>query len=125
MNCFTFAPFRTLSTKHTSHFWAMEKCAELLLGGKCGSTMIDRNLHKLMTTRYADAWLDVAQERRCPGSRFMDNFETHKQNFGSTTDGQDMTLQLRLRNLEERDPRCIQYDPEEAEVTLTRFVAHE
>jgi len=82
--------------------------------------MIDRNLYKLMSNRYGNAWTDVAMDRRCPGSRFMNEFERHKRDFGSMNEARDMTLRLRLKGIDEAHPKCVQYDPEEGEITLTR-----
>lgn len=49
----------------------------------------------------------------------MNDFEIHKRNFGNTSSFRDMYLHLNLRGIEPGDASCIQYDPEEAEITLT------
>jgi hypothetical protein len=51
-------------------------------GGKCGSTYIDRNLHALMTKRFGDAFTKLPEKQKCPGSIFMNSFETIKRDFG-------------------------------------------
>lgn len=50
----------------------------------------------------------------------MNEFENHKRDFGSMSDTRDITLRLRLKGIEEAHPSCVQYDPEEGEITLTK-----
>lgn len=53
-----------------------------LIGGKCGSTNIDRNLHLLLSERFKSAFDDLPFTHTGSGSRFMASFETLKQDFG-------------------------------------------
>ncbi|EPS39914.1 hypothetical protein H072_6309 [Dactylellina haptotyla CBS 200.50] len=52
-------------------------------GGKCGSTYIDRNFHKLMVERFGSSFQNVLPKRKAPGSKLMRSFEKAKQSFGS------------------------------------------
>ncbi|KAF7896081.1 hypothetical protein EAF00_006096 [Botryotinia globosa] len=52
------------------------------IGGKCGSTNIDRNLHLLLSKRFGSAYNDLPFDQKGPGSRFMTAFETLKRDFG-------------------------------------------
>ncbi|TGO59243.1 hypothetical protein BOTNAR_0166g00110 [Botryotinia narcissicola] len=54
------------------------------IGGKCGSTNIDRNLHLLLSKRFGSAFDDLPFSQKGPGSRFMAAFETLKRDFGRT-----------------------------------------
>ncbi|KAK3362432.1 hypothetical protein B0T25DRAFT_575175 [Lasiosphaeria hispida] len=45
------------------------------IGGKCGSTYIDRNFLMLMARRFGQAFEDVPMKRKGPGSEFMKCFE--------------------------------------------------
>lgn len=51
-------------------------------GGKCGSTYVDRNLHKFLDERFGHAFRDVPDKFKGPGSRFMTEFEKVKHSFG-------------------------------------------
>ncbi|THV47569.1 hypothetical protein BGAL_0302g00120 [Botrytis galanthina] len=52
------------------------------IGGKCGSTNIDRNLHLLLSKHFGSAFDDLPFGQTGPGSRFMAAFETLKRDFG-------------------------------------------
>ncbi|TLS30837.1 hypothetical protein PpBr36_03535 [Pyricularia pennisetigena] len=69
--------YNILSTKPTL------KLEELLLGigAKCGSTTIDRNLHKLMAARFGNAFKSLDERRTGLGSQFMSSFENIKKGF--------------------------------------------
>ncbi|KAK6611329.1 hsp70 protein-like protein [Botrytis cinerea] len=52
------------------------------IGGKCGSTYIDRHLHALLSDRFGDAFESIPYSRKGPGSALMDNWELLKKRFG-------------------------------------------
>ncbi|TGO59585.1 hypothetical protein BCON_0043g00440 [Botryotinia convoluta] len=52
------------------------------IGGKCGSTNIDRNLHLMLSKRFGLAFDDLPFGQKGPGSRFMTAFEALKRDFG-------------------------------------------
>jgi hypothetical protein len=54
------------------------------VGGKCGSTMIDRNFNKWMTTTFGDAYQLVDSINRGAGSEFMELFIRAKRAFRGT-----------------------------------------
>ncbi|KAH7135278.1 hypothetical protein B0J11DRAFT_156863 [Dendryphion nanum] len=54
------------------------------MGGKCGSTYIDRAFHRWMSEKFKKQFDDLSFEKRGPGSRFMKDFENHKHDFGYT-----------------------------------------
>ncbi|KAK0647227.1 Chaperone protein DnaK [Lasiodiplodia hormozganensis] len=53
------------------------------VGGKCGSTYIDRNFSKWMAERFGCSYTSLPPKRRGPGSSFMRSFESAKKAFGS------------------------------------------
>ncbi|TGO11634.1 hypothetical protein BTUL_0105g00240 [Botrytis tulipae] len=56
------------------------------IGGKCGSTHIDRNLHIMLSQRFGAAFDDLPFGQKGPGSRFMAAFEALKRDFGRADD---------------------------------------
>lgn len=62
------------------------------LGGKCGSTYIDRNLYSLLSKRFGSSFDDLPFSQKGPGSRFMLSFETYKKSFGLNDDGDSMEI---------------------------------
>ncbi|TVY34708.1 Chaperone protein DnaK [Lachnellula subtilissima] len=56
------------------------------VGGKCGSTYIDRNLHTLLSERFGSKFKDLPFAQKGPGSRFMISFEKFKRDFGLSDD---------------------------------------
>jgi molecular chaperone DnaK (HSP70) len=56
------------------------------VGGKCGATYIDRNLHTLLSKRFRNAFDNVPHEQKGPGSKFMTSFEKLKRSFGYDQD---------------------------------------
>ena len=88
-------------------------------GGKCGATYVDRNLHDLLTRRYGDAFSSLPISKRGPGSRFMDEFEGAKKDFGSAGP-RTTSLRLIMKNIKKGDWNCVQYDPEDGEVEITQ-----
>ncbi|TAQ85429.1 hypothetical protein B7494_g6250 [Chlorociboria aeruginascens] len=85
------------------------------VGGKCGSTYIDRNLHALMSRRFGTAFENVPHSQKGPGSKFMTCFEKLKQDFGHNDDRG--VRELSPINLNISDSQY--YDDEERMVKLT------
>ncbi|KAH8587066.1 Hsp70 family protein-like protein [Bisporella sp. PMI_857] len=85
------------------------------IGGKCGATYIDRNLHTLLSERFGPSFDDLPFAQKGPGSRFMIAFETYKRDFG-LSDDRDVReigpIKLEL-------PDSEHYDEEERMVKLT------
>ncbi|KAF8853277.1 Hsp70 family protein-like protein [Acephala macrosclerotiorum] len=52
------------------------------IGGKCGSTYIDRNFHALLSERFGQAFDDLSYNHKGIGSAFMACFENVKCDFG-------------------------------------------
>lgn len=91
--------------------------ADQPLGGKCGATSVDRNLHWLMHQRFGVAWDEIEMRRKGPGSRFMSAWESVKRGFGSHSDSQVREIgPLNLRNVGSSHF----YDSNESMVLLTR-----
>ncbi|KJX95901.1 Hsp70 family protein [Zymoseptoria brevis] len=51
------------------------------VGGKCGSTFVDRNLHQLMVNRFGDNFASIEMRRKGPGSTFMESWERAKRSY--------------------------------------------
>jgi hypothetical protein len=92
---------------------------QCITGGKFGATYVDRNLHAMLAERYGKSFLSLPITKRGPGGKFMKEFESIKKDFsGKTTNSH--TLTLIMKDIEEGDPNCIQYDPDECQLTLTQ-----
>ncbi|KAG4415113.1 hypothetical protein IFR04_011750 [Cadophora malorum] len=85
------------------------------VGGKCGSTYIDRNLHAFLLDRFGSAFDEVSDAQKGPGSQFMTCFEMVKRDFGRNEE-QD-TVELSPLRLNTEDSSW--YDEEERMVFLT------
>ncbi|KAF2084380.1 actin-like ATPase domain-containing protein [Saccharata proteae CBS 121410] len=89
------------------------------MGGKCGSTAIDRNFNKWMHATFGQAYEDVKLQRRSPGSKFMRSFESAKKNFGSNPYGGnegkiiqvDIWMQTRSSELYDEDDGTLMLTP--------------
>lgn len=90
-----------------------------VVGGKCGSTAIDRNLYALMSERFGNAFDEVPLKRKGPGSEFMKKFELVKRDFGFNKEDKIHELTLRMK-LEDPDPKF--YDDDEYSVLLSKSV---
>ncbi|KAK4892651.1 hypothetical protein LTR27_008927 [Elasticomyces elasticus] len=87
------------------------------IGGKCGATYIDRNLHDLMRQRFGSAFDEIEMRRKGPGSRFMNAWESVKRGFGANGD----SLVKEIGPLIMKGVGSSQYyDDEEGMVRLTR-----
>lgn len=85
------------------------------IGGKCGSTYIDRNFHSLLSKRFGSAFDDLPFGQTGPGSRFMAAFEALKRDFGRNDErevGEVGPLNLGISD-------CEYYDEEDRIVLLT------
>lgn len=85
------------------------------IGGKCGSTYIDRNFHSLLSKRFGSAFDDLPFCQTGPGSRFMAAFEALKRDFGRNDErevGEVGPLNLGISD-------CEYYDEEDRIVLLT------
>ncbi|OCL13732.1 hsp70-like protein [Glonium stellatum] len=90
------------------------------VGGKCGGTYIDRNLHKLMTTRFGTAFTSLPPERTGPGSTFMQQFESKKRSFSSTAPSKrPAKLRLIMPELVRKEEDVIGYDKTYGEILLS------
>ncbi|OTA02216.1 hypothetical protein A9Z42_0025540 [Trichoderma parareesei] len=63
------------------------KLREIAVGaaGKCGGTFVDRNLYRLLSQRFGDAFTSLDTQQIGPGSLFMDQFELKKKDFSMQT----------------------------------------
>jgi hypothetical protein len=86
-----------------------------LIGGKCGSTYVDRNFHELMKKRFGESFTMLPPKRIAPRSEFMRQFESIKRDFrGTGHRDHPYTLTL-FMNVEESE----YYDEDDAQVKLT------
>jgi hypothetical protein len=90
------------------------------IGGKCGSTAIDRNFYKLMSERFGPAFDALSAKRKGPGSTFMRYFEALKRNFG--LDSEDTTHELELPGIRSSQVDPQYYDEEEGTVIISEYV---
>ncbi|KAL2851693.1 hypothetical protein BJX68DRAFT_265937 [Aspergillus pseudodeflectus] len=80
------------------------------IGGKCGSTAVDRNFYMLMKARFGKAFSSLPRRRIGPGSEFMNKFEIVKRDFGmSTEDDSVHPLPLNMP-LQKADPEYFDVD---------------
>lgn len=74
-----------------------------------------------MADRYGTHYTSLPSKNRGQGSRFMRDFEYARNTFdGSNHDSYN--LELIMKTLEEGDPNCAQYDPDDEMITLTSSV---
>lgn len=86
------------------------------VGGKCGSTNIDRLFHQWMKQKFGAAFESLAYEKKGPGSRFMKDFESRKRDFGSSLLADSCEVMLPMSNV----PESTFYDPDESSVIIPR-----
>ncbi|KAF7169279.1 hypothetical protein CNMCM5623_002075 [Aspergillus felis] len=86
------------------------------IGGKCGSTAVDRNFYKLMSDRFGDAFDNLPTKRKSPGSEFMKKFEIIKRDFGNSDE--ETTFELPL-NMTVANPDPEFFDEEERLVLIS------
>ncbi|KAL3480533.1 hypothetical protein BJX99DRAFT_266451 [Aspergillus californicus] len=84
-----------------------ELCAGV--GGKCGSTAIDRKFYHLMRSKFGKSFDNLPRKRTAPGSEFMNKFEIIKRDFGY--DSEEITYELPLNmTLADADPKYFNED---------------
>lgn len=89
-------------------------------GGKCGSTYIDREFHKWMSSEFGRAFdNDVKFEKKGPGSKFMKEFESAKRDFGRSCD-HDQEFECSLHIPGARDSQY--YEADESLVKISKSV---
>jgi hypothetical protein len=86
------------------------------VGGKCGSTYIDRNFYQRLSERFGLAFDNVPHARKAPGSRFMNEFEKLKMQFGS----RDYLGPQEIGPINLMIPTNSHYDAENQAVKLTQ-----
>ncbi|KAL2827784.1 actin-like ATPase domain-containing protein [Aspergillus cavernicola] len=86
------------------------------IGGKCGSTAVDRNFYKLMSNRFGDVFDNLPMKRKSPGSEFMRKFEVIKRDFGHSDEETTFELPL-IMILWDPDPKY--FDEEERLVIIS------
>uniref|UniRef100_A0A093VJ31 Heat shock 70 kDa protein 12B n=1 Tax=Talaromyces marneffei PM1 TaxID=1077442 RepID=A0A093VJ31_TALMA len=86
------------------------------IGGKCGSTALDRNFYKLMSERFGPAFDTLPAKKKGPGSAFMGRFEVLKRNFGIESEDTTHELELSMRP-SQVDPQY--YDEDEGAVIIS------
>ncbi|KAL2819288.1 hypothetical protein BDW59DRAFT_151587 [Aspergillus cavernicola] len=79
------------------------------IGGKCGSTAIDRNFYRLMSERFGEAFEKLPGKRKSPGSQFMNTFEGVKRDFGNSDEQTTFELPLNMP-LDDPDPKYFDDD---------------
>ncbi|RHZ47431.1 Hsp70 family protein [Aspergillus thermomutatus] len=67
------------------------------IGGKCGSTAVDRNLYQLMSQRFGEAFDNLPMRMKGPGSQFMKAFESIKRDFGYSDEENVFELPLNMK----------------------------
>ncbi|RPA83095.1 hsp70-like protein [Ascobolus immersus RN42] len=86
------------------------------VGGKCGSTYVDRNFHDLMRKRFGENFTNLPAKKIAPRSEFMRQFESIKRDFrGPGNRTRPYTLTLIMRDVEDSDF----YDEDDSQVKLT------
>ncbi|GFF52593.1 heat shock 70 kDa protein 12A [Aspergillus udagawae] len=91
------------------------------IGGKCGSTAVDRNFYQLMSDRFGDAFDNLPTKRKSPGSEFMKRFEIIKRDFGNSDE--ETTFELPL-NMTVANPEPEFFDEEERLVLISSADLH-
>ncbi|OAX80402.1 hypothetical protein ACJ72_05262 [Emergomyces africanus] len=86
------------------------------VGGKCGSTAVDRNFYQLMSDRFGDAFENLPMKRKGAGSELMNKFEVIKKDFGHSNEPTIFELPLNM-NAPDASPKY--FDDEERMVLLS------
>ncbi|KAK8161278.1 hsp70-like protein [Phyllosticta citrichinensis] len=89
------------------------------MGGKLGSTYIDRNFNQFMIDTYGDAYTQIAPKKRGPGSAMMRSFETAKRTFGSGSHGRNEERLIEIEHVNMRAPSTWRFDEDEATLKIT------
>ncbi|KAL3461817.1 hypothetical protein BJX64DRAFT_260157 [Aspergillus heterothallicus] len=86
------------------------------IGGKCGSTAVDRNFYNLMSERFGEAFDKLPNKRKSPGGEFMRRFESIKRDFGTSDENTTYELPLNM-SAPDADPKY--FDDEERLVIIS------
>ncbi|KAF2137317.1 uncharacterized protein K452DRAFT_341303 [Aplosporella prunicola CBS 121167] len=84
------------------------------IGGKCGSTSIDRNFNIWMLKTFGKAYENVQPKRRGPGSNFMRSFETAKRTFSGDFPNADGMQDIEVEHINMKTLSTPKYDADEA-----------
>lgn len=68
----------------------------LTIGGKCGSTAIDRAFTELMETWFGPAFTNLPPPKRDVNSKFMEDFELVKRGFNGSSLFKKHLLSLKM-----------------------------
>lgn len=111
--------------------YAIEECHPKLsfrelcvgIGGKCGSTAIDRHFNQWMLEIFQDAYKSLGPRKRGPGSLFMKSFEDAKRAFSSSPlDRAGVKRKIEIENLNMHDVDSTLYDSKQSILKITRSV---
>ncbi|KAF9629605.1 putative hsp70 family protein [Lasiodiplodia theobromae] len=90
------------------------------IGGKCGSTAIDRNFNQWMIQKFGNAYKDLPPRKRGPGSLFMRSFEEAKKAFGTNSlDSNGAPRKVEIENLNMALVSNEQYDHKQSVLKIT------
>ncbi|KAK7539977.1 hsp70-like protein [Phyllosticta citribraziliensis] len=89
------------------------------IGGKVGSTYIDRNFNKWLSDTFGEAYTRIPAKKRGPGSAFMRSFETAKRAFGSNLDGRNEMKFIEIEHLYMKCSWSSSFDEDENTLKLT------
>jgi molecular chaperone DnaK (HSP70) len=90
------------------------------IGGKCGSTYIDRNFHVWMSSQFGSAFECLGQDKTGVGSRFMKDFESSKWDFGIESDiNKHFEIEITMRGVKSSK----YYDADDSTVIFSRLVS--
>jgi hypothetical protein len=85
------------------------------IGGKCGSTYIDRNFQAFLSQRFGSSFDDLPFAQKGPGSKLMLSFERKKKDFGLNDDDEELEIGPIRLDIPDSD----YYDAYELAVKLT------
>lgn len=86
-----------------------------MLGGKCGSTYIDKHFYKPLSGWFGKKFISLAQDHRGPDSKFMVCFEDIKREFGEFNDHDDRDVCPFVMSVKD----SLHYDLKRKTVTLS------
>ena len=92
------------------------------VGGKYGSTTIDRCLYELLETEFGSNFTELPYSKIGPGSKFMEDWEVVKMNFDEGNPDEVFSLPLPCleKKLQERGIQSSKFDPDDGEVLIKR-----
>lgn len=89
------------------------------MGGKVGSTYIDRNFNQWLINTFGNAYTSIPAKKRGPGSALMRSFETAKRTFSSEADDENDATIIEIEHLCMKAPSSSRFDEEEETLKLT------